>query len=553
MSEENIDIPPITSTLDKYTKVWRPKKHSVKNEIMISLRNPRVDGHIIYAATLLMKKKYSFVIVKAAGNACTRATLIAEILKSRVENLHQINRINHIEIEDIYEPKEIGLNEVKITKSIPIFEIILTIEDPIEKINNNPDRKLIFDLEDANTISMTEEEFKIGYQAPTKEKIKPFEPNQLGRRRNTGRLRKTKLLGAATGKSRYKGEKDKDIKAEKEPNNKKRNEKNEVNRNEGGRYQFNKQEGTKYEANKNEGGRIEQGKYDKDKYDGKRFEKRGNYGTSQPREGHGAPQNREGHGASQNREGHGAPQNREVHGPPQYRESQNREVHGAPQNREYRESQNREGHGAPQNREYRELQNREGHGAPQNKEYRAPQNREGGTYQNREGYGAPQNREYGESQNKEYRVPQNREYGESQNRDYGTSQNREIYGPNRGTHNSRGERYIVRGQNSGYRNRGGRGTGGRGGQFRGDNRRQEFSREEGDIRQVRKFDREGSIERTKKRRLSEDNVGAGSRGRGFTTRGRGFTTRGRGFAQGGRGGNDQFIRRGGRSEHTDWS
>ena len=487
MADENTDIPPITSTLDKYRKVWRPKKRSVKNEIMISLRNPRVDGHIIYAATLLIKKKYSFVIIKAAGNACTRATLIAEILKSRVENLHQINRIYYTEIEDVYEPKEMGLNEVKITKAVPIFEIILTIEDPNQKINDNPERKLIFDLEDSNTISITEDEFKIGYQAPTNEKVKPFEPGQLGRRRNQGRVRKTKLLGKEKAVSR--GEKN--IKGEKELKDKRRGGK------EGGRYQGNQQERGRYEGSRQEGDRHEVKKNERDgkeiKYDGKRFEKN-NREREEKKENFRPTQTREGYGASQTREG--------------YRPSQNRESYEVPQTREgYRPSQNREGYGTSQNREgYRPSQAREGYEASQN------------------------NESYGVSQTREgYRPPQTREG----------------YGPERGTTSNRGGRYVVRGQRVAYRSRGGRGTGGRGGQPRDDNGRQRFYREEGDIRQENKYDMEGSIEVTKKRRLSEE-LPSSSRGGGYTSRGRGFASRSRGFTQRGGRGIGQFINRGGR-------
>jgi hypothetical protein len=50
------------------------------------------------------------VILKAMGRAINKTVTIAEIIKRRIPNLHQITEISSTDITDVYEPLEEGLD-----------------------------------------------------------------------------------------------------------------------------------------------------------------------------------------------------------------------------------------------------------------------------------------------------------------------------------------------------------------------------------------------------------------------------------------------------------
>jgi len=135
MTEERIS----GSTLDKYYRVAAPKEErgtGPKNEIRISQRSDRVGQYIMYAINLFLKDNEDSVIIKAAGNAAVKCVLVAEILRHRIPDLHQINRITQTEIKDLYKPKEEGLDPVTITKILPVLEIKLTKKPTSQELND---------------------------------------------------------------------------------------------------------------------------------------------------------------------------------------------------------------------------------------------------------------------------------------------------------------------------------------------------------------------------------------------------------------------------------
>jgi len=50
---------------------------------------------------------------------------VIEVLKHRIEGLHQMNLLKSIKITDKYEPKEEGLDIVYIDRFITLMEIVL--------------------------------------------------------------------------------------------------------------------------------------------------------------------------------------------------------------------------------------------------------------------------------------------------------------------------------------------------------------------------------------------------------------------------------------------
>eukprot|EP00331_Platyophrya_macrostoma_P028288 CAMPEP_0176438306 /NCGR_PEP_ID=MMETSP0127-20121128/19199_1 /TAXON_ID=938130 /ORGANISM="Platyophrya macrostoma, Strain WH" /LENGTH=301 /DNA_ID=CAMNT_0017822219 /DNA_START=57 /DNA_END=963 /DNA_ORIENTATION=- len=121
---------PAYSTQAKYTKVSKPKEQTEKNEIRIT-GDGSARRYIGYAANLLLGEegRADTIILKASGNAAKTACLVAEILRTHILGLHQLNVIKTIEVEDVYEPTEEGLDKVVIKRSLAVLEIQLSTKD----------------------------------------------------------------------------------------------------------------------------------------------------------------------------------------------------------------------------------------------------------------------------------------------------------------------------------------------------------------------------------------------------------------------------------------
>merc|ERR1719201_3266277 len=126
------------------------------------------------------------VVVKATGNALTKAVTAAEVIKRRFAGLHQITNLGSTEIVDEYEPLEEGLDKVVDTRSVSFVEITLS-KEPLDTSDK-------------------------GYQPPIDESlVKEFDPEQMQRSRGRGRGKgKGKGKGkddGSPGKGKSKGKK----------------------------------------------------------------------------------------------------------------------------------------------------------------------------------------------------------------------------------------------------------------------------------------------------------------------------------------------------------
>ena len=139
-------------TTEKY--MLREKEVLLKEsefEIRIN-RRTNVGRTLAYIYNNFVKEKTDKVLIKTYGAGISIAVRLVEIAKTKVEGLHQVNRIRCVEIEDEYIPLEEGLDLVKIKKHISVLEITLSKE-----------------------VAEGERE-EIGYQEPLpKEQIVPFE------------------------------------------------------------------------------------------------------------------------------------------------------------------------------------------------------------------------------------------------------------------------------------------------------------------------------------------------------------------------------------------
>merc|ERR1711870_155343 len=93
-----------------------------------------VSAYVSRAATVYNELKKPKVVIKASGNALTKAVTAAEVIKRRFKDLHQITALGTVEIVDEYEPLEEGLDKVTDTRNVSTIEIVLS-KDALDTSN----------------------------------------------------------------------------------------------------------------------------------------------------------------------------------------------------------------------------------------------------------------------------------------------------------------------------------------------------------------------------------------------------------------------------------
>ena len=115
----------VSSTLDKYTRISKNTGNISENEIRVK-SSKDTKFYVGYALHMVEKSNTDSIIIKATGNAIPKAVNVVEILKRRIEGIHQINVVQNVEVEDTYEPLEEGLDTVIVKRYLSLIEITLT-------------------------------------------------------------------------------------------------------------------------------------------------------------------------------------------------------------------------------------------------------------------------------------------------------------------------------------------------------------------------------------------------------------------------------------------
>ena len=129
------------ATRAKYNLVKQDEKKEDKPDTDILMRFcPTYGTHHFYsgryvtrALTLFFGEGKNFVTIKAADRLIDRALWVAEVVKRRVQGLHQVIEIKEREVVDVYEPKEEGLVRVEKKRYLTIIEVTLTKEPTAEQ------------------------------------------------------------------------------------------------------------------------------------------------------------------------------------------------------------------------------------------------------------------------------------------------------------------------------------------------------------------------------------------------------------------------------------
>jgi len=113
--------------MDKYRRVEKPKSETEiqENEIRITTQG-KMRNYITYATNLFQQKGSSEVVLKAMGRAINKTVTIAEIIKRRIQNLHQNTVIDSTDITDVWEPIEEGLDRLETVRHVSSIQITLS-------------------------------------------------------------------------------------------------------------------------------------------------------------------------------------------------------------------------------------------------------------------------------------------------------------------------------------------------------------------------------------------------------------------------------------------
>jgi DNA-binding protein len=122
--------------MDKYERVETSKTDESigKNEIRVTTQG-KMRRYISYATNLLQPsdpetKPVDYITLKAMGKAINKTVAIAEIIKRRIPNLHQVTDIDSTDIKEKYQPTQPGLEVVETTRHVSSILISLYPQAP---------------------------------------------------------------------------------------------------------------------------------------------------------------------------------------------------------------------------------------------------------------------------------------------------------------------------------------------------------------------------------------------------------------------------------------
>ena len=93
----------------------------------------KVSSYLGYAFRILNKSEHRSLTIRATGNAITKALILIELVKRRIGELHQLNTIHSMVIEDEFKPKgEEGMQNVKQVRRVTALDCVLS-KDELDK------------------------------------------------------------------------------------------------------------------------------------------------------------------------------------------------------------------------------------------------------------------------------------------------------------------------------------------------------------------------------------------------------------------------------------
>jgi len=113
--------------MEHYQKVQKQREDTAENEIRVAAGG-QVSKYLGYAFRILNRSTFKHISIRATGNAIVKALILIELVKRRIGNLHQLNKIHSMMIIDKYEPKMEGLEPIEQARRVTAFDCILSTE-----------------------------------------------------------------------------------------------------------------------------------------------------------------------------------------------------------------------------------------------------------------------------------------------------------------------------------------------------------------------------------------------------------------------------------------
>ena len=121
------------SNLEKFKKVRAERDTEVDDIIRVN-RKSSAQSFVDQVLARFNEQKATEVTLSSLGAAISKTVTIAEVVKHRVEGIHQVNEIKTIHLDDVYEPleefKDEQLENMTVQRKLTCFQIVLTKTAP---------------------------------------------------------------------------------------------------------------------------------------------------------------------------------------------------------------------------------------------------------------------------------------------------------------------------------------------------------------------------------------------------------------------------------------
>lgn len=91
----------------------------------------QIKNYLGYAFRILNKTDHKSLKIRATGNAIVKALILIELVKRRVGDLHQLNKIYSMEIVSLEESKIEGMGKIENKRRVTAMDTVLS-KDPLD-------------------------------------------------------------------------------------------------------------------------------------------------------------------------------------------------------------------------------------------------------------------------------------------------------------------------------------------------------------------------------------------------------------------------------------
>lgn len=103
---------------------------TAENEIRVAAKGA-IKNYLGYAFRILNKTDHRSLTIRATGNAIVKALILIELVKRRVGELHQLNKIYSMEIVSHEESKIEGMEKIETRRRVTAMDTTLS-KDPLD-------------------------------------------------------------------------------------------------------------------------------------------------------------------------------------------------------------------------------------------------------------------------------------------------------------------------------------------------------------------------------------------------------------------------------------